>query len=76
MAIKVAPFNRYRTLDVCFGIAAAEAEDRITLYTGNDDHIVADLVTPMVVRTRQSRGHPAVPGRLARALECRGRAVP
>lgn len=50
VAIKVAPFNRYRTLDVCFGIAAAGAEDRITLYTGNDDHIVADLVTPMVVR--------------------------
>src|SRR6516225_5397739 len=42
VAIKVAPFNRYRTLDVAFGIAQAHAEDRITLYTGNDDHIVAD----------------------------------
>jgi len=51
IAIKVAPFNRYRTLDVAFGIAEAQAEDRITLYTGNDDHIVADLVTPLVVRT-------------------------
>jgi hypothetical protein len=51
VAIKVAPFNRYRTLDVAFGIAHAHAEDRITLYTGNDDHIVADLVTPLVVRT-------------------------
>ena len=51
VAIKVAPFNRYRTLDVAFGIAQAQAEDRITLYTGNDDHIVADLVTPLVVRT-------------------------
>ncbi len=51
VAIKVAPFNRYRTLDVAFGIANAHAEDRVTLYTGNDDHIVADLVTPMVVRT-------------------------
>src|SRR6185503_3085912 len=51
VAIKVAPFNRYRTLDVAFGIAQAHAEDRITLYTGNDDHIVADLVTPLVVRT-------------------------
>jgi hypothetical protein len=51
VAIKVAPFNRYRTLDVAVGIAQAQAEDRITLYTGNDDHIVADLVTPMVVRT-------------------------
>jgi Dihydrodipicolinate synthetase family len=51
VAIKVAPFNRYRTLDVAFGVANAQAEDRITLYTGNDDHIVADLVTPLVVRT-------------------------
>ena len=50
VAIKVAPFNRYRTLDVCFGIAAAHAEDRITLYTGNDDHIVGDLMTPFPVR--------------------------
>lgn len=51
VAIKVAPFNRYATLDVCFGVAAAGAEDRVTLYTGNDDHIVADLVTPFPVRT-------------------------
>lgn len=51
VAIKVAPFNRYRTLDVAFGVAHAHAEDRITLYTGNDDHIVAALVTPLVVRT-------------------------
>jgi hypothetical protein len=51
VAIKVAPFNRYRTLDVAVGVVQAHAEERITLYTGNDDHIVADLVTPMVVRT-------------------------
>ena len=51
VAIKVAPFNRYRTLDVAFGIVQAHAEERITLYTGNDDHIVADLVMPLVVRT-------------------------
>ena len=50
IAIKVAPFNRYKTLDVMFGVAAAGAEDRVTLYTGNDDHIVADLVTPVRVR--------------------------
>jgi dihydrodipicolinate synthase/N-acetylneuraminate lyase len=49
VAIKVAPFNRYRTLDVMHGIVAAGAEDRITLYTGNDDHIVADLTLPFVV---------------------------
>jgi hypothetical protein len=48
VAIKVAPFNRYRTLDVVRGIVAARAEDRVVLYTGNDDHIVLDLVTPFV----------------------------
>ncbi|WP_412050156.1 dihydrodipicolinate synthase family protein [Hoeflea sp. Naph1] len=46
IGIKVAPFNRYATLDVMAGVAAARAGDRVTLYTGNDDHIVLDLVTP------------------------------
>jgi len=49
VAIKVAPFHRYRTLDVVRGVVAARAEDRVTLYTGNDDHIVLDLVTPFSV---------------------------
>lgn len=51
IAVKVAPFNRYRTLDVAFGIVEAQAEERVTLYTGNDDHIVLDLLTPLLVRT-------------------------
>ena len=46
VAIKMAPFHRYRTLDVIRGVVAARAEDRITLYTGNDDHIVGDLLSP------------------------------
>lgn len=46
VAIKMAPFHRYRTLDVIRGVVAAGAEDRITLYTGNDDHIVLDLLAP------------------------------
>src|SRR5512134_479362 len=50
IAIKVAPFNRYRTLDVVRGVAAARAEGRVTLYTGNDDHIVLDLAVPFAVR--------------------------
>ncbi len=50
IAIKVAPFNRYRTFDVAFGIVAAKAEQRVTLYTGNDDHILLDLVAPLGVR--------------------------
>jgi hypothetical protein len=49
VAIKVAPFHRYRTLDVVRGVVAARAEKRITLYTGNDDHIVLDLLTPFAV---------------------------
>jgi dihydrodipicolinate synthase/N-acetylneuraminate lyase len=50
VAIKVAPFNRYRTLDVFRGVAAAGAAERIALYTGNDDHIVLDLSLPFDVR--------------------------
>ncbi|CAH0291605.1 hypothetical protein ROS9278_04247 [Roseomonas sp. CECT 9278] len=46
VAIKIAPFNRYATLDVLRGVLEAGAADRIALYTGNDDHIVADLLTP------------------------------
>ena len=44
MAVKIAPFNRYQTLDVVRAIVDADRDD-ITLYTGNDDAIVADLVT-------------------------------
>jgi dihydrodipicolinate synthase/N-acetylneuraminate lyase len=50
IAIKVAPFNRYATLDVIHGVVEAGAQDRVTLYTGNDDHIVADLLMPFPVR--------------------------
>jgi hypothetical protein len=49
VAIKMAPFNRYRTLDVVRGVVEAGAADRVTLYTGNDDHIVPDLVTPYAI---------------------------
>ena len=49
VAIKIAPFNRYRTLDVVRGVVEAGAADRVTLYTGNDDHIVLDLLTPFTV---------------------------
>ena len=50
VAIKMAPFNRYRTLDVLRGVAEAGAEQRVALYTGNDDHIVLDLLTPFALR--------------------------
>ncbi len=48
VAIKAAPFNRYRTLDVVRGVIEARAEDRVAVYTGNDDHIVLDLIEPFV----------------------------
>jgi hypothetical protein len=54
VAVKIAPFNRYRTIDVVRGVVNARAEDRVALYTGNDDHIVADLLTPFVA-TRDGR---------------------
>src|SRR3954469_6700053 len=50
VAIKIAPFNRYATLEVVRGVVAARAEERITLYTGNDDHIVLDLAVPFDIR--------------------------
>jgi hypothetical protein len=50
VAIKIAPFDRYRTLDVVRGVVAARAEERVTLYTGNDDHIVLDLAVPFAIR--------------------------
>ena len=45
VAIKMAPFNRYQTLDVVRAVMESGRDD-IALYTGNDDNIVADLVTP------------------------------
>lgn len=45
-AIKVAAFNRYQTLDVVRAVSGSARRDEIALYTGNDDNIVADLLTP------------------------------
>lgn len=47
-AVKIAPFDRYRTLDAVRGIAEAGRED-IALYTGNDDNIVNDLTASFPV---------------------------
>lgn len=45
VAIKVAPFDRYQTLDVARGVYQAGRVDDLALYTGNDDNIVVDLLT-------------------------------
>lgn len=52
VAIKVAPFDRYATLEVARAVIDAGRAGDVALYTGNDDSIVADLVTPI----RTTRG--------------------
>jgi dihydrodipicolinate synthase/N-acetylneuraminate lyase len=53
VGIKIAPFNRYRTIDVARAVLEAGRDD-VALYTGNDDNIIADLLTPFTFggRTR------------------------
>lgn len=46
IAIKAASFNRYQTLDLVRGCAFSSRCDQVSLYTGNDDNIVVDLITP------------------------------
>src|SRR5687767_7276989 len=53
VAIKIAPFDRYRTIDVVRAVADAGRAGDIALYTGNDDSIVADLLTEF-----RFNGHP------------------
>jgi dihydrodipicolinate synthase/N-acetylneuraminate lyase len=45
IAIKMAPFNRYRTIDVVRGVCDSGRAGEIALYTGNDDNIVIDLLS-------------------------------
>ena len=56
VAIKVAPFDRYRTLDVITALAESGRTD-VALYTGNDDAIVADLLTPFPAGDHGDRLH-------------------
>jgi dihydrodipicolinate synthase/N-acetylneuraminate lyase len=74
IGIKMAPFNRYQTIDVIRAVADSGRED-ITLYTGNDDNIVVDLLTPHQFNGRTLRikggllGHWAVWTRRAVELQ-------
>jgi dihydrodipicolinate synthase/N-acetylneuraminate lyase len=58
VAVKIAPFNRYQTLDVVRAIAQSGRAGEIALYTGNDDNIMLDLLTPFQFggRTLHIRG--------------------
>ena len=51
VGIKIAPFHRYRTHDVLRAVAWSGRADEIACYTGNDDHIVLDLLCPVPVAT-------------------------
>lgn len=51
VAIKMAPFDRYSTIDVVRGVAESGRASEIALYTGNDDNIVADLLTEYNIPT-------------------------
>jgi dihydrodipicolinate synthase/N-acetylneuraminate lyase len=63
VAIKIAPFNRYQTLDVIRALADSGRED-IALYTGNDDAIVTDLITPFRFETDERRHDDRIVGGL------------
>ena len=55
LAIKIAPFNRYQTLDVLEAVAHSGRSGEIALYTGNDDNIICDLLTRYEFNVN---GHP------------------
>src|SRR5205085_11497425 len=63
VAIKIAPFNRYQTIDVVRAVVEAGRDD-IAIYTGNDDNIVMDLVTPHRFRTSKGFGERRIVGGL------------
>ncbi|WP_328909020.1 dihydrodipicolinate synthase family protein [Streptomyces sp. NBC_00234] len=54
-AVKIAPFDRYRTADVIRAVAAADRADEVALYTGNDDDIIGDLLTPYETASGERR---------------------
>ena len=76
-AIKIAPFNRYQTLDVLRAVADSGRAGEIALYTGNDDHIIADLLTPFPFGAQTVRIAGGLLGQFAmwtaRAVELLGR---
>jgi dihydrodipicolinate synthase/N-acetylneuraminate lyase len=63
VAVKIAPFNRYATLEVVRAITEAGRDD-VALYTGNDDSIIADLLTPFPAGAGARPGHRRIVGGL------------
>lgn len=54
VAIKAAPFHRYRTMDVARAVVESGRASQIALYTGNDDAIVHDLISPYTFNHKNS----------------------
>jgi hypothetical protein len=63
VAIKIAPFNRYQTLDVVRAVIEAGRDD-LALYTGNDDNIVLDLLTPYRLQNGEGKAERRMTGGL------------
>ena len=70
IAIKIAPFNRYQTLDVVRAVAEGGRADDIALYTGNDDNIVADLLTEFRVPVGDTKAKVRIVGGLLGQWAC------
>lgn len=64
LAIKIAPFNRYQTIDVVQAVSASSRHADIALYTGNDDTIVLDLLSTFEFETSQGRVRKDIVGGL------------
>jgi hypothetical protein len=75
IAIKIAPFNRYQTLDVVRAVAESGRAGDIALYTGNDDHILLDLLTEWVVPTTRGGQSVRIVGGLLGQWACWTRAA-
>lgn len=70
VAIKIAPFNRYQTLDVIRAVAEAGRTNEIALYTGNDDNIVLDLLTEHIIEVSGKKVHVRMAGGLLGHWAC------
>jgi dihydrodipicolinate synthase/N-acetylneuraminate lyase len=70
LAIKMAPFNRYQTLDVVRAVAEAGRANDIALYTGNDDSIVVDLLTQYEIPAGKGKTRQRIVGGLLGHWAC------
>lgn len=70
LAIKVAPFNRYQTLDVMRAVAEVGRASELALYTGNDDSIVFDLLSDYTIATAHGTEHVRIVGGLLGHWAC------